>query len=135
MLIVHNNEPRLVDIPGPYKKSEDAGGISNEFVIKLKPGANEVDPSQWEKVKGYGVVQDMLKKHPRTGRSHLEVQALKAAEFDSLPQDDALALAEQTLDRELLRKWAASEARGKVKLAIEKQIEKVTVKKPKTVEG
>lgn len=124
MLIVHNHQPRLIDIPGPLRASPGStGGVVSDFTVKLKPGANAPEPEQWAAVAEYGVIKTLIKE------KKLEVVSTRAQAFEQMPIDEAIPLVRETLDRDLLKRWAEGESRAKVRSAIEAQIKKVTVEK------
>lgn len=93
--------------------------------ITLLPGANAVDPDEWEMVEDYPIVALLRKKKQRggfeVGDPKLDVRTL--AGFKDI--DEAKELIDATVDGDLLKTWLRSEKRPDLVAALEAQMEKI----------
>lgn len=129
-MLVKNKTTSVISIP-KTKDEENPG--------RLLPGVNEVSDSVWKEVAPSMAI------HVDAGALELlelapgEVEIPKGAAPESFPisgvaQKAALKLIPETLDRELLQRWADEEAAGhkraKVLEALKKQLEAIAPGKP-----
>lgn len=101
----------------------------------LKPGVNDVPPEVWEAWRATKVMKHYLDegliKEPAT--EDPEAPALQEATTPNLSKlsiNKSIELVRATLDQELLESWIDGEGREKVLKAIERQLEKIAIKKP-----
>lgn len=110
---VTNTEPNLKTLG--FTNEKDYSSIS------LKPGVNEVDSALWERIVAKdNIVQFWVKSGVLVVSGDAKKPALP---FSELPVADAITLVTDTFDVALLNDWRASERRGGVLAAIEKQIQ------------
>ena len=101
---------------------------------RLDGGVNDVDPKEWEKACTHKVVMawlsaGMLKTPSGSSGKPLAVvpDAPTVESLSNYSAHDAEALIEKTFSRDLLGTWLAAEKRGKIKRALESQLEAVKV--------
>lgn len=116
---VKNNEPKVHTIGYAYGKTAGGHGTTG-LSIRLLPGINEVDAEKWALAKKHPIVQWQV--------DHEVFQEMggSSAGLSSMSVPGAEDLISQTLDRDLLRKWAKTEKRASVLKALEAQIDKTT---------
>jgi hypothetical protein len=102
MPLVKNNEARVHNLGGH---------------LTLGPGVNNPDPKAWAEAKKIKLVQHHLEEGT--------FEELDVKDLAQVSEKRAAKLVADTVDRELLKSWAASEKREKVKAAIVKQLEKI----------
>jgi hypothetical protein len=104
-------------------------------VIVCTPGVNKIEDEVWERVSKNPEMIKLLESDRvvvvRASDPDQKAAEKKgeAVELFGLSLNDAMRVVGQTLNFELLEQWAESETRPKVKRAIEKQLDKLTIKK------
>lgn len=102
MPLVKNNEARVHNLGGH---------------LTLGPGVNNPDPKAWAEAKKIKLVQHHLEEGT--------FEELDVKDLAQVSEKRAVKLVSDTVDRELLKTFAATEKREKVKAAIAKQLEKI----------
>lgn len=122
-MLIRNNEARVHHIG--IRNPDDAEPNDS---IRLLPGLNEVSPKHWEEALGLPVVQHYVKTkvfevvETPAPRGASKTQPVSEVRLASLPEDKAVELVKQVLDRDLLLKWKADETRPTALDAIEEQL-------------
>lgn len=108
--------------------------------IRFLPGINEVEESNWNKVKDHPLLQERFDsgalvwvKGPKDEVKKAKAEALPPVEDDGdalagTTVEEAKKLVTDTFDLNLLKKWSETETRKSVLKAIEAQVDKVTPK-------
>lgn len=104
-------------------------------VIVLLPGANAVDPDEWELVEDYPIVKIMCRKGQRggfeVGDPRIDVRTLNSFK----DEDEAKELIGATVDGSLLRDWLRADKRPAIVEAIEEQLEKIDPRRDRDTGG
>lgn len=106
----------------PRHHTIGAGGAkgATHGEIVLKPGRNDINTEDWDKVKGLPVMR-----HYITKGEIEEKDKIDTAGITDLKPGEAIRKVKDTLDVETLRKWAEGETRVAVTGAITEQITRV----------
>jgi hypothetical protein len=106
---------------------EKAGGSQR---LQLKSGVNrDVDPADWEKIKGMPLVGDLLALGALKVQDDVEVieeAGVAKGGLEKLPVKEALDAIHGTFDLDLLKEWDRAENRVRIKNAISKRVKAVT---------
>lgn len=105
-----------------------AGGTER---IQLKSGVNrDVDPADWEKIKGMPLVGELLSLGAIQVQEDVEVCEMPSGEafggLQTMPVRDALTSINGTFDLDLLNEWGRAENRVRIKNAIAKRVKAIT---------
>lgn len=101
---IKNNQSRVIQLGGGFR---------------LLPGLNDNVPADvWDAFKGTPAIASLLKDKA--------LQVLDATPFPKLPEEEAIALVGETVDRAQLAKWAQEEKRAAVREAIGAQLKAIT---------
>jgi hypothetical protein len=118
-MLVENTEARILSLP------------SGESLV---PGMNDVPTAVWAKACAHPVISAMVAAGMLKAAAELTQKAAPAdTPIDSLAGlsgHEAESLAEKTYDRDLLKKWLATEKRSKVRKALDAQLETLKVSAP-----
>lgn len=99
------------------------GRVQTQRIV-LKPGANVVADEVWRHVEGNPQLQARIK------RGEIEVLDASgkgaAIELCALPPNEALRVARETVDLDLLQAWHGAEKRDPVRNVLDEQISKIS---------
>lgn len=121
-MLVKNNETRFHRI-GLGPKATDG--------FTLKPGVNDVDPALWAKAKEIKLIQwhidnGTLEELHETTKGAEAAAAPAVQDLSGMSARLATKVVGNTVDRELLERWKASESRDTVTKAIDAQLDRIT---------
>jgi hypothetical protein len=124
-ILVVNNTDSTYRIPIMDSGSGKDPRPTTAAVIVLLPGANAVDPDEWDLVAEYPIVEILCRKKQRggfeVGDPRVDVRTLDSFK----DEDEAKELVDATVDGDLLRSWLRAEKRPAIVTALEEQLEKI----------
>jgi hypothetical protein len=163
-MLVKNNLPTVLDFGSPLGTTlKDPGGKNHGVKIpglQLIPGMNDVDPEAWAMWTGDGraaskgaggkpagldwhvAVKNVevikVEVEPPDAEGHSVVKTVSADEFADLKAEDAIDLAKECFDVEMLNMWGEAEDKGKrrstVFAALREQIELLNTQASGTID-
>lgn len=113
-----------------YSQKATTKGATQSDTIALKPGVNVVTKAQLEELKKNDIFIHRLE----TGTYQVD-EKVAGDSIQGLQANHAIDLVQETLDRNILRKWLVDENRKNVREAIDAQLEKVKPEVAKTPPG
>lgn len=116
-MLVQNKRKSIVFVP-------TAGEVTAQG-LKLLPGVNDVDPDLWAKAKELKVIKHMLDNDELVEEIAGKAGSQAITKITALPDKAAYKVVRETLDADLLARWATEEKRPSVKSAIAAQLAKI----------
>lgn len=128
-MLVKYDRPNVWGI-GIAGKSEKGRPLSSKLV-KLQPGINKIDDSDWSKVKSHPHVKRALDAGfltvvtDKDGSVDKALEVGEARELFGMKAKEAVAIVKGCMRKDLLLKWKGEDERSTVQVAITGQLEKL----------
>lgn len=110
---------------------------TNGEVICLVPGVNKIQTADWPEFSGHPDIKKMIDSEDGEIQQVKEAKVIPEENKDEdvhpdlakMSAKEAVKVVEQCLNKELLTEWKQMEGRKQVMVAIEKQLDKLVIKK------